>query len=551
MNSKIHVAIIDDGITAEVFNTSILYDIEMASILPVHFQTSQSAAQDKPPGNERQNTYLINHGTLCAGIVQTYFADAMISSVKILNHRKGNAAQLCAALRWCVKHGVQVANISLGSTDFRDRSMLRDVVNEVAAAGLIMVCAAHNGGFLTYPASFTNVIGVQCDRSGNLAAGQYRYDLEEAFVGGTEFTAFARHALTDALGGTVLCPNSNSYAAPLITAQVCKILQSSECIYDSIEMLKNALHKHSCHPVQAFHLIAQRYRSPDWIRCALLFKTGCAIGTTAPYYFQIQHEILISSQEAVPVIKAVLVREHEQQRTPIEVGKYIEQTKSITDTLILLGKIDAVTLRQVRQLAIQYGKHVVYAGERQYSIPTPGFFSRHLRLWHGEVDLQRELNMFKERESLELPFVAIYYDGEMDIFYFLHLLKWSFARDGYHCWVAVDQSRAVLHDMEYIFFSRNENRMEELACYCNRIASMAHADVVILCLEARRGLDWLGKQNSPDTELELWLHTTEGSEDTRISIVSKNKLLEKRTLQGLNVEAIDALYKYIEYLLGN
>ncbi|KJD45255.1 S8 family serine peptidase [Paenibacillus terrae] len=135
---------------------------------------------------------MINHGTLCAGIVQTYFPDAMISSVKILNHRKGNAVQLCAALRWCVKHRVQVANISLGSTDFRDRGMLREVVNEFAAAGLIMVCAAHNGGLLTYPASFTNVIGVQCGRSENLAAGQYRYDHEDAFVGGTEFTEIHR-----------------------------------------------------------------------------------------------------------------------------------------------------------------------------------------------------------------------------------------------------------------------------------------------------------------------------------------------------------------------
>ncbi|KJD45256.1 hypothetical protein [Paenibacillus terrae] len=202
-------------------------------------------------------------------------------------------------------------------------------------------------------------------------------------------------------------------------------------------------------------------------------------------------------------------------------------------------------------MAIQYGKHVVYAGERQYSIPTPGFFSRHLRLWHGKIDLQGELEKFKEGKSLELPFVAIYYDGEMDIFYFLHLLKLSFVRDGYHCWVAVDQSRAVLHDMEYICFSRTVNRMEELVCYCDRIASMAHTDVVILCLEARQGLDGLRKQNSPDTELELWLQTTEGSEDIRISIGSNNKLLEKRTLQGLNVEAIDALYKYIEYLLVN
>ncbi|WP_342416368.1 S8 family serine peptidase [Paenibacillus sp. FSL R10-2782] len=536
MNSKIHVAIIDDGVTAEVFNTNMLYDIEMVSSLPVHFQTSTSAAQDKPLEDERQNMYMMNHGTLCAGIVQAYFPNAVISSVKILKQRKGNADQLCAALRWCVKHGVQVANISLGSTDFRDRTLLREVVNEVAAAGLIMVSAAHNGGFLTYPASFSNVIGVECDRSGNLAAGQYRYNLEAAFGGGIEFTAFARHALTDVLGGTVLCPNSNSYAAPLITAQVCMLLQSSKCIY-SIELLKNELQEHSCNLVQASRLPVQRYRNPDWIRCAFVFKAGAATCTVAPYYFQIQREILISSQEAVPVIKAVLVQEHEQQR--------------ITDTLILLGHMDAVTLRQVSHLAIQYGKHVVYAGEWQCDIPTMGFFSRQLRLWHGEVGLQRELEKYKEGKSLEIPFVAIYYDGEMDIFYFLHLLKMSFVRDGYHCWVAMDQSRAVLHDMEYICFSRTVNRMEELVCCCNRIASMVHADVVILCLEACQGLDGLRKQNSPDTELELWLQTTEGSEAIRISIVSNNKLLEKRTLQGLNVEAIDALYKYIEYVLVN
>lgn len=44
--------------------------------------------------------------------------------------------------------------------DFRDCEKLKSLVNECAAKGMIIIAATANSGFVSYPASFTNVIGV-------------------------------------------------------------------------------------------------------------------------------------------------------------------------------------------------------------------------------------------------------------------------------------------------------------------------------------------------------------------------------------------------------
>ncbi|WP_238353972.1 S8 family serine peptidase [Paenibacillus sp. 23TSA30-6] len=331
MNAKIHVAIIDDGVNAGFLNTQLLYNVEIAH-----------------GGVEDGGT--LNHGTLCAAIVQTYFPDVIISSVKIMNHRKGNAVQLCAALDWCVKHGVQVANISLGSINYRDRGMLREAVNDAAMAGLIMVCAAQNGGLLTYPASFANVIGVRCDRNGILTAGQYTYDPEMAFSSGIDFTAFAKHELVGAVGEAVQCPNSNSYATPFVTAQVCKVLQQSKRV-PSIEKLKHILHKNSYRPIQDTGLPVMRYKHPDWIRRAFVFKENCAVGSKAPYYFQTSCETRLPGVKAAAIIEQAILHERGQQSTTLEGGQ--QRVDDLTDTIVLLGDMEPVNVQEVEPLALR------------------------------------------------------------------------------------------------------------------------------------------------------------------------------------------------------
>ncbi|WP_328801503.1 S8 family serine peptidase [Paenibacillus sp. LX16] len=526
MNSKVHVAIIDDGVNAGFLNTELLYNVEIA-----HGDVEEGRT--------------LNHGTLCAAIVQTYFPDAIISSVKIMNHRKGNATQFCAALDWCVKHGVQVANISLGSINYRDRGMMREAVNDAAMAGLIMVCAAQNGGLLTYPASFANVIGVRCDRSGILTSGQYTYDAERAFSSGIDFTAFAKHELIGAAGEVVQCPNSNSYATPLITAQICRVLQQSKSV-PSIEQLKHMLHEYSYHPIQDTLLLVMRYKHPDWIRRAYVFKEDCTIGSKAPYYFQTQCEAQLPGDNIAAIIEQAILREREQQETALEGG---QRVYGLTDTIVLLGDMEPVSLQEVEQLASRYGKHVVCIFKNQRYIPTLNFSSCFLRWWQQEECFSKRQEQTIAIEDSRIPLICIYYDKGIDIIYFLHELRESFFRNGYQSWIVVDQSAAVLHDMEYMFPSDASNGLQELLNVTGTMAYSSYTDIAILCVETANIMDCTKERVLLGVDIELSLLVKVEIERIHISIRTEQGDLKDWVLTKLNVGDIGGIYTYLEQLL--
>ncbi|MGF9645707.1 S8 family serine peptidase [Paenibacillus sp. FSL L8-0502] len=526
MNGKIHVAIIDDGVNAGFLNTQLLYNVEIAH-------------------GDVEDGRTLNHGTLCAAIVQTYFPDAIISSVKIMNHRKGNATQLCAALDWCVKHGVQVANISLGSINYRDRSMLREAVNDAAMAGLIIVCAAQNGGLLTYPASFANVIGVRCDHSGILTAGQYTYDAELAFSSGIDFIAFAKHELVGAAGEAVQCPNSNSYATPLITAHICKVLQQSKAV-PSIEQLKHMLHKYSYLPIQDTKLPVMRYGHPDWIRRAYVFIEECAISSKAPYYFQTQCEAQPSGDKVAAIIEQAILREREQQDTALEGG---QRVCDLTDTIVLLGEMEPVSLQEVEQLASRYGKHVVYISKDQRHTPSLNFSSCYLRWWQQEEGLFMAQEETSSIEDSRIPHICIYYDKGIDIIYFLHELRGAFARDEYQSWIAVDQSAAVLHDMEYTLPLDASNGLQELLYNAGKMAYNAYTDIAILCVKAANTEDCTKERVLLGVDIELSLLVKVETEGIYISIRTEQGYLKEWVLSNLNAGDIGGIYTYLEQLL--
>ncbi|MBY0023195.1 S8 family serine peptidase [Paenibacillus polymyxa] len=529
MNAKIHVAIIDDGVNADFLNSHLLYDVEIA----------HGGAED---GRS------LNHGTLCAAIVQTYFPDAMISSVKIMNDRKGNAVQLCAALDWCVKHGVQVANMSLGSIKYRDREMLREAVNDAARAGLIMVCAAQNGGLLTYPASFANVIGVRCDRSGILMVGQYTYDAEKAYSSGIEFTAFARHELVDSTGGIVRCSNCNSYATPFVTAQVCKALQQSKHV-PSIEKLKYILYENSYRPIQDTDLPVIQYKHPDWIRRAHVFKGEGVVGSVAPYYFQTPYEAQIPRTKVAAFIEQAILREQEQQPdSAFRTGKW---SGDLTDTIVLLGTMEPEELQEVEQLAVHYRKHVVYISTSQRHTPAPPFLSDHLRWWQQEDHFFIKQEETIAIEASHIPLICMYYSKEFDILYFLHVLRDFFARDGYQSWIVVDQPTAMLHGMEYLPLKAAIHGLQALIIAAGAMAYSAYTDIAIFCVEAQHISNWSKEQDVSGVDIELSVISVAEADSIQISIQTEQRYSQEWVFPELNEGDIGRFYASLEQLLVN
>ncbi|MDA0335029.1 MAG: DUF1611 domain-containing protein [bacterium] len=119
----------------------------------------------------------------------------------------GSATQLARAITWCLESGIQVINISAGSTCPSVGSMLTPICARAAAAGVIIVAAEHNDGLVSYPAHLPSVIGVrggrihgdntyhycpgqpiECVARGDAQRLQWRQG-KQVFVGGSSFAA--------------------------------------------------------------------------------------------------------------------------------------------------------------------------------------------------------------------------------------------------------------------------------------------------------------------------------------------------------------------------
>lgn len=179
-------------------------------------------------GQDKLSKSAFAHGTYCLAIIRTYFKEAELSSIQILDETgRGTVEKLAPAFEWCFKHGIDIVNVSFGTTNFRDRERLLHLVDDYASRGLVVIAASANSGYTTYPASFSSVIGVG--------------SVEVAGGTGTEIMRewnadFACHCLKSGnihTGVDILAPSvhevkigerkivtvqSNSYAAPFVTA---------------------------------------------------------------------------------------------------------------------------------------------------------------------------------------------------------------------------------------------------------------------------------------------------------------------------------------------
>lgn len=248
MNKKINIAIIDDGINYKelLLENKPLHKLEITEDLKIR-------KWRKCPRN------MLSHATICAGIISKYNSNVIINSVKILSseNRKGNANQLIKALYWCADNNIDIANLSLGSVYFKDFGKIKKCINDVTLRGLIIIAALNNNNEFTMPACLSNVIGVKCaqDFSGN------HYHFVTKPLCGIDVLASGIHTL-NLKTREYVTRNTNSYAAPLITAIVSRFMQQNENL--SFEQIRSLLYEkaNNCNKEQ---FVPFYYLNTDWI----------------------------------------------------------------------------------------------------------------------------------------------------------------------------------------------------------------------------------------------------------------------------------------------
>lgn len=205
----VKVAVIDSGIEAA----------HPAVGGPLSGYVDISEGPDGLVYDDAPHTDVYGHGTACAGIIRAAAPDCELYSVKVLGPSLGGRAVVFAAgLRWAVDHGMQVCNLSLGTTRLEFFGMLHQVADLAYFRRVIFVTAANNSPVPSFPSMFASVISVA---SHDVAGSELFYYNPEPPV---DFGAHGIDVDVAWLDGARITATGNSFAAPHITGLVARIL---------------------------------------------------------------------------------------------------------------------------------------------------------------------------------------------------------------------------------------------------------------------------------------------------------------------------------------
>lgn len=378
MGKSIRIAIIDNGINELLINKGIDQSI-------VIDENGICIADTK---NIDQQQF--QHGTNCAMILEKYCSDCDLVSIRILDENgKGGIESFQPALDWCYKNHIRLINLSLGTVDFRDCEKLRCLINEYVEKGMIIIAATANSGFVSYPASFTNVIGVATTDS----PLDYCKDYMQM---GIDTVVPSVHAIKicDMEINTSL---SNSYAAPYISALIANKLK----VHSTLDIKKLKLYASEQSQLQMIKGIYE----PDWVYRA--YVSGRGTESRAKYYFE------------------------------TVTGAYDE----------IQGKVDTViaySMAELENLDIR-NKNLIYLGNEDiHNIDVRGF------IWSKETRQRQIKHNHYQGNGLEVPVVILTVEAAMDKFYVLTELKRAFANGGYNAYTIGMEPECVLYALEYM-----------------------------------------------------------------------------------------------------
>jgi subtilisin len=204
------VAVVDSGVDAA---HPAVRAVERAVALRWDAETQQVITAEGPHED------LFGHGTACAGIIRRTAPDAAIWSVRVLGSKlTGKGLVFAAGLRWAIKEGARVVNLSLSTGREDYFGLFHEIADEAAFAGVVLVCATNNVPAPTYPAQFSSVISVAAHD------GQDPFGLDANPAPPTDFGAPGIDVRVPWLAGSTIVSTGNSFAAPHVTGLVARLL---------------------------------------------------------------------------------------------------------------------------------------------------------------------------------------------------------------------------------------------------------------------------------------------------------------------------------------
>jgi subtilisin family serine protease len=159
------------------------------------------------------------HGTACAGIIRALAPECDLYSIKVLGPQlHGRGPTLLAGLAWAIEHGMQVCNLSLGSTKKEFFGALHELADLAYFHNVLLVTAANNMPVPSFPSTFASVISVAAHAEKNPELFYYNPRPP------VEFGAPGIDLRVAWLGGGWITTTGNSFAAPHMSGVVARIL---------------------------------------------------------------------------------------------------------------------------------------------------------------------------------------------------------------------------------------------------------------------------------------------------------------------------------------
>ena len=267
-----------------------LVDNNVVDVENIVFLNDTATFQNRPSNIPKTGN--LSHGTLCAKIIEKYNPNAIILCIQVLEDDNfGSISDLKKALDWCFHEGIYTVNLSLGTVNPFNRPRLLSLVNYYANRGMTIIAATSNKGLLTYPASFSNVIGVASDEVMD-------HKHLDSISLGIDIQVNAEHVLV-VRDNFITTPKSNSFATPYVSTIVARIVEK---VNDkSISAIKNELYNHEyyTYPMASCN-------EPDWISSA--YFANLSSNSLDMYYFSVTDleeadTIIVDSKEMLEKYK--------------------------------------------------------------------------------------------------------------------------------------------------------------------------------------------------------------------------------------------------------
>ena len=208
----VRVAIVDSGIDTEHpdLKGKVRESVEaVAEDGKINFQPSTSGDQ-------------AGHGTACAGIITSIAPNAELSSVKVLGpNASGSGDMFLVGLDYAIKQKFQVINLSLGTTKRDYFGPLHDLLDRAYHAGCIVVAAANNLPYPSYPSIFSSSIVSVVKRAGG---DPFNFGYRYGHV--IELVAPGVEVKTTWPGGGYRQLTGNSFACPYIVGIIALLMEA-------------------------------------------------------------------------------------------------------------------------------------------------------------------------------------------------------------------------------------------------------------------------------------------------------------------------------------